>query len=138
MKRTTDSECHIKDSILKSDGIGADFLKMKAGGSMFPASKETVEQKEHYIFQEGQSVFKYAVKCMADVSAELMARNHLIGDDIAWLVPHQANKRIIEATANRMAISMDKVMINIQKYGNTTSATIPLCLADWEKQFKKR
>ncbi len=127
----------IQDSLLKSDGIGKDFLKMDAGGSMKPASIETVMAKQHYIFQEGPSVFKFAVKGMADVSYELLQRNHLTGDDISWLVPHQANKRIIDATANRMGLSMDKVMINIQKYGNTTSATIPLCLYEWEKQLKK-
>ena len=127
----------ILDSLLKTDGSGAEYLKMTAGGSAKPASIETVLAKEHYIFQEGPAVFKFAVKGMADVSYELLERNHLTGDDIAWLVPHQANKRIIDATANRMGLSMDKVMINIQRYGNTTSATIPLCLWEWEKQLKK-
>ena len=127
----------IMDSILKSDGSGRAFLHMKGGGSLNPASVETVLAKQHYIFQDGQPVFKFAVKGMADVSAELLERNNLTGDDIAWLVPHQANLRIIDATANRMGLSKDKVMINIQKYGNTTAGTLPLCLWDWEKQLKK-
>lgn len=127
----------IQDSLLRVDGSGVEYLKMTAGGSAKPASVETVMAKEHYIFQEGPAVFKFAVKGMADVSYELLERNNLTGDDIAWLVPHQANKRIIDATANRMGLSMDKVMINIQRYGNTTSATIPLCLWEWEKQLKK-
>ncbi len=127
----------IKDSILKSDGTGAQFLHMKAGGSRKPASIETVQAREHFAYQEGQQVFKFAVKGMADVSAEIMERNHLTGEDVAWLVPHQANKRIIEATANRMGLSSEKVMLNIQKYGNTTSGTIPLCLWEYENQLKK-
>jgi len=127
----------IKDSILRSDGSGCHYLHQKAGGSVKPASIETVTNKEHYIYQEGQAVFKFAVKGMADVSAELLQRNGLTGDDIAWLVPHQANKRIIDATAHRMGLSNDKVMLNIQKYGNTTAATIPLCLWEWEPLLKK-
>ncbi|MCX6331500.1 MAG: ketoacyl-ACP synthase III [Bacteroidetes bacterium] len=127
----------LQDSILKSDGSGRDYLNIKAGGSLKPASIETVMAKEHYAFQDGQPVFKFAVKGMADVSAELLEKNNLTGDDIAWLVPHQANLRIIDATANRMGLPMEKVMINIQKYGNTTAATIPLCLWDWESQLKK-
>ncbi|MBA2562820.1 MAG: ketoacyl-ACP synthase III [Chitinophagaceae bacterium] len=127
----------VLDSLLKTDGSGKDYLHMKAGGSLKPATVETVLAKEHYIFQEGPAVFKFAVKGMADVSYELLERNNLTGDDIAWLVPHQANKRIIDATANRMGLSIDKVMLNIQRYGNTTSATIPLCLWEWEKQLKK-
>jgi 3-oxoacyl-[acyl-carrier-protein] synthase-3 len=127
----------VLDSLLKTDGSGKDYLHMKAGGSLKPATVETVLAKEHYIFQEGPAVFKFAVKGMADVSYELLERNNLTGDDIAWLVPHQANKRIINATANRMGLSIDKVMLNIQRYGNTTSATIPLCLWEWEKQLKK-
>lgn len=127
----------VKDSLLKSDGAGCEFLKMKAGGSAYPASIETVTNKEHNIYQEGKTVFKFAVKGMADVSAELLERNHLTGDDIAWLVPHQANLRIIDATARRMGLPAEKVMINIQRYGNTTSATIPLCLWEWESQLKK-
>ena len=110
---------------------------MKAGGSVKPASHVTVDSKEHFIHQEGQTVFKFAVKGMADVSAEIMERNNLTGDDIAWLVPHQANKRIIDATANRMGVGKDKVMLNIQRYGNTTNATIPLCLWEWENQLNK-
>jgi len=127
----------VLDSILKSDGSGRCHLHMKAGGSLRPASYETVAAKEHYIYQEGQAVFKFAVKGMADVSAELLERNKLTGQDIAWLVPHQANKRIIDATANRMGLSHDKVMINIDHFGNTTSGTIPLCLWEWEKKLKK-
>lgn len=127
----------VLDSILKSDGSGRQYLHMKAGGSLKPASIETVTNKEHYAYQEGQAVFKFAVKGMADVSAELLERNNLTGDDIAWLVPHQANKRIIDATADRMGLSHDKVMLNIQRYGNTTAGTIPLCLWEWEKQLNK-
>jgi len=127
----------IKDSILRSDGSGKQYLHMKAGGSVKPATVDTVLAKEHYAYQEGQSVFKFAVKGMADVSAELLEKNNLTGDDIAWLVPHQANLRIIDATANRMGLPKEKVMINIQKYGNTTAATIPLCLWDWENKLKK-
>ncbi len=127
----------VLDSILRSDGSGRAYLHMKAGGSAKPASVETVLAKEHYVYQEGQAVFKFAVKGMADVSYELMQRNNLTADDIAWLVPHQANLRIIDATANRMSLPKEKVMINIQKYGNTTAGTLPLCLWDWEKQLKK-
>jgi 3-oxoacyl-[acyl-carrier-protein] synthase-3 len=127
----------IMDSILKSDGSGCKYLHMKAGGSLKPASFETVAAKEHYIYQEGQSVFKFAVKGMADVSAELLEKNGLTGNDIAWLVPHQANKRIIDATADRMGLSHEKVMLNIQRFGNTTAATIPLCLWEWENKLKK-
>ena len=127
----------IQDSLLKSDGIGREYLYQRAGGSLNPASIETVTNKQHFIFQDGQPVFKFAVKGMADVSAELLERNNLTGDDIAWLVPHQANKRIIDATANRMGLSHDKVMLNIERYGNTTAATIPLCLWEWESKLKK-
>ena len=127
----------VQDSILRSDGSGAPYLHMKAGGSLRPASMETVANKEHFAYQEGQPVFKYAVKGMADVSAELLERNNMTGADISWLVPHQANKRIIDATADRIGLSPDKVMLNIQRYGNTTAATIPLCLWEWEKQLKK-
>lgn len=130
-------ETGIKDSILKSDGNGAEYLHMKAGGSREPATIETVQAKKHFIYQEGKAVFKHAVEGMADVSAEIMKQNNLSADDVAWLVPHQANLRIIDATANRMGLSREKVMINIQKYGNTTAATIPLCLWEWEKQLKK-
>ncbi len=133
----TEDGTGVLDSLLKSDGSGSKFLHMKAGGSVKPATMETVLAKEHYAFQEGQAVFKFAVKGMADVSYELMQRNNLTGGDIAWLVPHQANLRIIDATANRMGLPKEKVMINIQKYGNTTAGTIPLCLWEWEKQLKK-
>ena len=126
-----------QDAILKSDGIGREYLHIKAGGSLKPASVETVLAKEHYAFQDGQPVFKFAVKGMADVSAELMEKHHLTGEDIAWLVPHQANLRIIDATADRVGLPKEKVMINIQKYGNTTAATIPLCLWEWESQLNK-
>jgi 3-oxoacyl-[acyl-carrier-protein] synthase-3 len=127
----------VMDSLLKSDGSGKNYLHMKAGGSLRPASVETVQAREHYIFQEGQPVFKAAVKGMADAAYDLLQRNHMTGDDIAWLVPHQANKRIIDATANRMGLSPEKVMINIQRYGNTTAGTIPLCLWEWENQLHK-
>jgi len=127
----------VQDSILKSDGSGCQYLHMKAGGSLKPATVETVMAREHYAFQDGQPVFKAAVKGMADVSADLLERNNLTGNDISWLVPHQANLRIIDATANRIGLPREKVMINIQKYGNTTAGTIPLCLWNWEKQLKK-
>ncbi len=126
-----------QDSILKSDGSGSAYLHLKAGGSLKPATIETVMAKEHYAFQDGQPVFKFAVKGMADVSAELLEKHNLTGEDIAWLVPHQANLRIIDATADRVGLPKEKVMINIQKYGNTTAATIPLCLWEWESQLKK-
>jgi 3-oxoacyl-[acyl-carrier-protein] synthase-3 len=130
-------ETGILDSILRTDGSGAEYLHMKAGGSLEPATIETVTAKKHFIYQEGKAVFKFAVKGMADVSEEIMQRNHLTADDVAWLVPHQANLRIIDATAERMGLPKEKVMINIQRYGNTTAATIPLCLWEWEKQLKK-
>jgi 3-oxoacyl-[acyl-carrier-protein] synthase-3 len=125
------------DSILKSDGAGVPYLHQKAGGSLKPASHETVDAREHYAYQEGQAVFKFAVTNMADVAAEVMERNDLKSEDIAWLVPHQANKRIIDATANRTGVTSDKVMINIERYGNTTNGTIPLCLWEWEDKLKK-
>jgi len=127
----------IMDYILKTDGSGAEFLKLKAGGSLHPASQETVNAREHYVYQDGQPVFKKAVKSMADVSEEIMQKNNLSADDIAWLVPHQANKRIIDATSRRMGVGDEKVMLNIERYGNTTAATIPLCLWDWENQLQK-
>ena len=127
----------VQDSILKSNGEGRHYLKMEGGGSVNPASYATIDAKQHYIHQEGQTVFKFAVKGMADVSEEIMKKNNLTGDDIAWLVPHQANKRIIDATANRMGVGTDKVMLNISKYGNTTNGTIPLCLWEWESQLNK-
>ncbi|MTI33601.1 beta-ketoacyl-ACP synthase III [Xanthovirga aplysinae] len=127
----------IMDTILHSDGAGAQFLHMKAGGSRRPATMETIAAKEHYVHQEGSAVFKFAVTNMAEVSARIMENNNLAAEDISWLVPHQANKRIIDATANRMGIGSEKVMLNIHKYGNTTSGTIPLCLWDYESQLKK-
>ena len=127
----------IQDGILGSDGSGREFLNIKSGGSVSPSSKKTVENREHYVFQDGQPVFKAAVKNMADVSAEIMKKNNLTADDVAWLVPHQANKRIIDATARRMGVGNEKVMLNIQKYGNTTNGTIPLCLWEWENQLNK-
>ncbi len=127
----------VMDSILRSDGSGCQYLHQKAGGSMRPATERTVERKEHYVYQEGKAVFKFAVTNMADVSAEIMERNGLTADDVSWLVPHQANKRIIDATAHRMGLDDGKVMVNIEKYGNTTSGTIPLCLWEWESRLKK-
>ena len=127
----------IIDHILQSDGVGRVHLHQKAGGSVKPASHETIDAREHYIYQEGQAVFKWAVSKMADVSVEMMERHHLAPKDLNWLVPHQANMRIIEATAKRMGIEKEQVMINIQKYGNTTSGTLPLCLWDYESQLKK-
>jgi 3-oxoacyl-[acyl-carrier-protein] synthase-3 len=127
----------VKDEYLRTDGIGRPFLKIDAGGSLLPASNETVANKQHFVFQEGKTVFKFAVSNMADVCEKVMHRNNLSGEDVNWLVPHQANKRIIDAAASRMKLPEEKVMINIHKYGNTTSATLPLCLADYEKQLKK-
>lgn len=127
----------VLDSILKSDGSGRAYLHQKAGGSLRPASHATIDAHEHFAYQEGQAVFKFAVTNMADVAAEVMERNNLNADDIAWLVPHQANKRIIDATANRTGVTPDKVIVNIERYGNTTNGTIPLCLWEWEKKFKK-
>ncbi|OIN56400.1 beta-ketoacyl-ACP synthase III [Arsenicibacter rosenii] len=137
MLEPTTGEFGIRDSIIRSDGVGQHHLFQKAGGSRYPPTHETVEKRWHYAYQDGPSVFKFAVKNMADVSAEIMEKNGLKGDDVAWLVPHQANKRIIDATANRMNIGPEKVMLNIHKYGNTTAATIPLCLFDYESQLKK-
>jgi 3-oxoacyl-[acyl-carrier-protein] synthase-3 len=125
------------DSILKSDGSGGPYLCQKAGGSLRPASHETVDNDEHFLHQEGQAVFKFAVTNMADVAAEIMEKNNLTSEDVDWLVPHQANKRIIDATSNRCGIDAEKVMINIEKYGNTTNGTIPLCLWEWESKLKK-
>lgn len=127
----------IQDSILKSDGNGEPYLHQVAGGSEYPPSEDTVAARQHYVYQEGKTVFKFAVSNMADVSYDIMQRNNLTADDIAWLVPHQANLRIIDATANRMGLGREKVMINIHKYGNTTNGTIPLCLSEWESQLKK-
>jgi 3-oxoacyl-[acyl-carrier-protein] synthase-3 len=137
MLEPTTEEFGIMDYIFKTDGSGRKFLHMKAGGSVKPASHETVDAKEHFMFQEGQSVFKFAVSNMADVAVEIMERNNLKSEDISWLVPHQANLRIIEATGRRMGLSPDKVMINIENYGNTTAATIPLCIWEYESKLKK-
>ena len=125
----------IQDAILRSDGAGGQYLRMQAGGSLRPSSRETVDAKLHYIEQDGRPVFKAAVTSMADVSYEIMERNGLSADDVSWLVPHQANLRIIDATANRMGLGREKVMINIEKYGNTTAATIPLCLWEWRNRL---
>ena len=133
----TDENIGIIDSVLKSDGSGKEFLNIKAGGSYKPPSYETIDNKEHFVYQEGRSVFKFAVTNMADVAAEVMERNNLKGSDVDWLVPHQANLRIIDATRERAGLPEEKVMINIQKYGNTTAGTLPLCLWDWEKKLKK-
>lgn len=127
----------IIDSVLKADGSGKEYLNQKLGGSAYPITKENIGHPDMYVYQEGRSVFKFAVTSMADVSAEIMERNNLTGEDVDWLVPHQANLRIIDATANRMGLTKDKVMINIEKFGNTTAATIPLCLWEWENQLKK-
>jgi 3-oxoacyl-[acyl-carrier-protein] synthase-3 len=127
----------IIDHIFHTDGSGRKYLHLKAGGSIKPASHETIDAKEHFIYQEGQSVFKFAVSNMADIAAEIMEKNNLTPDDIAWLVPHQANLRIIDATGRRMGLPPDKVMINIQNYGNTTTATIPLCIWEYESRLKK-
>ena len=136
LEPTTDGT-GIMDSILQTDGSGRVHLHMKAGGSIKPSSHETIDAKEHFVYQEGQPVFKFAVTKMADVAAEIMERNNLTSKEIAYLVPHQANLRIIEATARRMGVSKEQVMINIERYGNTTCATIPLCLWEWEKKLKK-
>jgi 3-oxoacyl-[acyl-carrier-protein] synthase-3 len=127
----------LQDEFLRTDGIGREFLKIDAGGSILPPSLETINNKQHYVYQDGKSVFKFAVSNMADVSAKIMERNNLAHDDVQWLVPHQANKRIIDATSNRMGLEDSKVMMNIHKYGNTTSATLPLLLHDYEKELKK-
>jgi 3-oxoacyl-[acyl-carrier-protein] synthase-3 len=127
----------IMDYILHTDGSGRKYLHMKAGGSAKPPSHETIDAREHFVYQEGQSVFKFAVVNMADVAAEIMVRNKLKPEDIAWLVPHQANLRIIDATGRRMGLPPEKVMVNIENYGNTTAATIPLCLWEYEKKLKK-
>ena len=133
----TSEDVGIMDAILKTDGSGRQYLYQKGGGAVKPAAQETIDLREHYVHQEGQAVFKFAVKGMADVSAEIMEKNNLKAEDVAYLVPHQANLRIIDATARRMGLEKEKVMINIEKYGNTTSATIPLCIWEWENKLKK-
>ncbi len=137
MLEPTEEEFGVMDSILHVDGVGIPHLHMHGGGSVYPASHETVDRDMHYVYQEGQVVFKHAVSKMADVSVEIMEKNNLTKDDVAWLVPHQANIRIIEAVGNRMGLPAEKVMVNIQKYGNTSAGTIPVCLYEWESQLKK-
>jgi len=137
MLEPTTGDYGIRDFIVRADGEGRKYLYMKAGGSCMPASHESVDKRLHFIYQEGQTVFKNAVSRMADVSVEIMERNNLTAEDLAYLVPHQANLRIIDATARRMKLDPEKVMINIERYGNTTSATIPLCLWEWENKLKK-
>jgi 3-oxoacyl-[acyl-carrier-protein] synthase-3 len=127
----------LQDEYLRSDGVGREFLKVPAGGSILPTTEETLKNGQNFVHQEGKSVFKYAVSNMADVSEKMLTRNNLSKEDIDWLVPHQANNRIIEATANRVGLESEKVMVNIHKYGNTTSATLPLLIADYEKELKK-
>lgn len=137
MLEPTTENVGVMDSILHVDAVGVNYLHMKGGGSVYPASIETIENNMHYVYQEGQIVFKHAVSKMADVSVKIMERNNLTKDDIAWLVPHQANLRIIDAVGNRMGITSDKVMVNIHKFGNTSAATIPVCLWEWEDKLKK-
>jgi 3-oxoacyl-[acyl-carrier-protein] synthase-3 len=132
-----DESLGLQDSILHVDGVGRNYLYQKAGGSLYPATEESVKNREHFIYQDGQTVFKYAVSRMADVSVELMERHNLTANDVAFLIPHQANMRIIDATGKRMGLSSDKILINIQKYGNTAGTSIPLVLWDFEKKFKK-
>ncbi len=133
----SEDDCGVQDFILKSDGSGRNFLFQEGGGSLNPPTHETIDKKMHFVHQEGQTVFKHAVVNMAEVSAEIMTKNNLTSDDVTWLLPHQANKRICEATANRMGLSLDKMLMNIERYGNTTAGTIPLLLWDYEKRFKK-
>lgn len=137
MLEPTTEEVGVMDALMRSDGSGMTHLHMKAGGSAKPSSHQTVDAREHFVYQEGQAVFKFAVTNMADVAAAIMEKNNLQSEDIAWLVPHQANLRIIEATARRMGVGKEQVMINIERYGNTTCGTIPLCLWEWESQLKK-
>lgn len=137
MLEPTEEEFGIMDSILHLDGVGITHLHQYGGGSAYPASHDTVDKDMHYVYQEGQVVFKHAVSKMADVSVEIMERNNLSNESVDWLVPHQANIRIIEAVGNRMGLSPNKVMVNIQKYGNTSAATIPVCIHEWESQLKK-
>ena len=133
----TEDSLGLQDEYLRSDGVGREFLKIEAGGSILPPSEDTVKNNQHFVHQEGKTVFKFAVSNMADVAEKMLTRNNLTNDDVNWLVAHQANKRIIEATAKRISLDPAKVMMNIHKYGNTTSATLPLLLADYEDQLKK-
>lgn len=137
MLEPTEEDYGVKDTILHTDGVGIPHLNLLGGGSAYPSTPETIEKGMHYVYQEGQVVFKHAVSRMADVSAEIMERNHLTKDDVAWFVPHQANLRIIDAAANRMGLTSDKVMVNIERYGNSSAGTIPMCLFEWEKRLKK-
>jgi 3-oxoacyl-[acyl-carrier-protein] synthase-3 len=137
LEPTEEENIGVIDSVLKIDGSGRNFLYQKAGGSQYPPTHETIDAREHFVYQDGKTVFKFAVTGMADVSAQIMERNNLNADDIAWLVPHQANLRIIDATAERMGLGKDKVMINIDHFGNTTNGTLPLLLWEWEKKLKK-
>jgi 3-oxoacyl-[acyl-carrier-protein] synthase-3 len=133
----TSDNVGIIDSILKIDGQGRQYLHQKAGGSLKPPTHETIDAREHYVYQDGKNVYKFAVTGMAEVSAQIMERNQLKADDVTWLVPHQANLRIIDATAERMGLSKEKVMINIDHFGNTTNGTLPLLLWEWETKLKK-
>lgn len=137
MMEPTEEEYGVMDAILKTDGVGYGPLHMKAGGSKYPASIDTVENNEHTVYQEGQTVYKYAVTRMSQVSVDIMKQNNLSAEDVDWFVPHQANVRIIDAAVSRAGVAPEKVMINIQKYGNTSAATIPLCLWEWEDRLKK-
>jgi 3-oxoacyl-[acyl-carrier-protein] synthase-3 len=137
LEPTEEENIGVIDSVLKIDGSGRNYLYQKAGGSQYPPTHETIDAREHFVYQDGKTVFKFAVTGMADVSAQIMERNNLTADDIAWLVPHQANLRIIDATAERMGLGKDKVMINIDHFGNTTNGTLPLLLWEWEKKLKK-
>ena len=137
LEPSEDEDIGILDSVLKADGSGREYLHMKAGGSLKPASHETVEKKEHFLYQEGRTVFKHAVNGMVNTIKEVMERNNLSKDDIRWIVPHQANKRIIESVGNMLDFPAERVMMNIAEYGNTTSATLPLCLRDYESRIKK-
>ena len=137
MLEPTEQQLGVMDAILRTDGVGYPYLQMKAGGSKYPPTHKTIDNQDHAVYQEGKVVFKYAVSSMADVSEEIVQKNNLSIDDIDWFVPHQANKRIIDAARNRLGIPSEKVMVNIQKYGNTSAGTIPLCLWEWEKKLKK-
>jgi 3-oxoacyl-[acyl-carrier-protein] synthase-3 len=137
MLEPTEQQLGVMDAILRTDGVGYPYLQMKAGGSKYPPTHKTIDNQDHAVYQEGKVVFKYAVSSMADVSEEIVQKNNLSIDDIHWFVPHQANKRIIDAAQKRLSIPSEKVMVNIQKYGNTSAGTIPLCLWEWEKQLKK-
>lgn len=137
MVEPSEENLGVMDALLHTDGEGLPHLLMKAGGSVNVPTHETVDRREHYIYQEGRVVFKYAVSYMSDVSVQIMEKNHLSFNDVDWFVPHQANQRIIDAAAHRMGIDSSKVMVNIQRYGNTSSASIPLALAEWESKLKK-